>query len=156
MVDTVDSFLNNAVGLYVQAVDYCRISTSQIPTLVDAGIRQIKSESGDVRQMSPDSGDTNARFQPDWPGHLAGILDGFGRLAGILAEAAGSPAIWPDPVPDPARTPDHRPSGSNPRRIRPEGWDTGLDLARTARPPASGRIWPFWPETGQDGRLLVN
>jgi len=38
MVDAVDSFLNNAVDLYVQAVDYCRISTSQIPTPVGAGI----------------------------------------------------------------------------------------------------------------------
>jgi hypothetical protein len=56
MVDAVDSFLNNAVDLYVQAVDYCRISTSQIPTPVGAGIRQIKPESGDVQQMSPDSG----------------------------------------------------------------------------------------------------
>jgi hypothetical protein len=57
MVDAVDYFLNNAVDLYVQAVDYCRISTSQIPTPVGVGIRQIKPESGDVRQMSPDSGD---------------------------------------------------------------------------------------------------
>jgi len=67
MVDAVDSLLNNAVDLYIQAVDYCRILTSQIPTPVDAGIRQIKPESGDVRQMSSDSGDTNARFWPNWP-----------------------------------------------------------------------------------------
>jgi len=58
MVDAIDSFLNNAVDLYVQAVDYCRTSTSQILTPVGAGIQQIKPESGDVRQMSPDSGDT--------------------------------------------------------------------------------------------------
>jgi hypothetical protein len=38
MVDAVDSLLNNAVNLYVQAVDYCRNSTSQIPTPVGAGI----------------------------------------------------------------------------------------------------------------------
>jgi hypothetical protein len=49
MVDAVDSFLNKVVDLYVQAVDYCRISTSQIPTPVGAGIQQIKPESGDVR-----------------------------------------------------------------------------------------------------------
>jgi hypothetical protein len=49
MVDAVlDSLLNNAVNFYVQAVDYCQISTNQIPTPVDAGIRQIKPESGDV------------------------------------------------------------------------------------------------------------
>jgi hypothetical protein len=48
MVDAVDSLLNNAVDFYVQAVDYCWISTSQIPTPIDAGIRQIKPESGDV------------------------------------------------------------------------------------------------------------
>jgi hypothetical protein len=57
MIDAIDSFLNNAVDLYVQAVDYCRISTSQIQTPIGAGIRQIKPESGDVRHMSPDSGD---------------------------------------------------------------------------------------------------
>jgi hypothetical protein len=57
MVDAVDSFLNNAFDLYVQVVDYCRISTSQISTPVGAGIRQIKPESGDVRQMWPDSED---------------------------------------------------------------------------------------------------
>jgi hypothetical protein len=57
MVDAVDSLLNNSVDFYVQAVDYCRISTSQIPTSVGAGIRQIKPESGNVQQMSLDSGD---------------------------------------------------------------------------------------------------
>jgi hypothetical protein len=58
MVDTVDSLLNNAVNLYIQAVHYRRISTSQIPTLVDVEIRQIMPESGDVQQPSPDSGGT--------------------------------------------------------------------------------------------------
>jgi hypothetical protein len=48
MVDVVDSLLNNAVDFYVQAVDYCRISTSQIPTPVNVGIQQNKPESGDV------------------------------------------------------------------------------------------------------------
>jgi hypothetical protein len=57
MVDAVDSFLNNAVDLYVQAVEYCRISTSQIPTLVGAGIRQIRPESCEIRETSPVSGD---------------------------------------------------------------------------------------------------
>lgn len=50
MVDGIDSFLNNAVDLYIQAVEYCRISTSQIPTLVGVGIRQIKPESGEIQQ----------------------------------------------------------------------------------------------------------
>jgi hypothetical protein len=43
MVDAVESHLNNAVDLYVQTVDYCRI-----PTPVSAGIRQIMPESGDI------------------------------------------------------------------------------------------------------------
>jgi hypothetical protein len=68
MVDPVDSFLNNAVDLYVQTVDYCRILTSPIPTPVSAGIQQIKPESGDVRQMSPESGE-NGRI----PATFAGI-----------------------------------------------------------------------------------
>jgi hypothetical protein len=96
MVDAVDSLLNNAVDFYVQAVDYCRISTSQIPTPVDAGIRQIKPESGDVQQMLPDSRET----MPD-----------SGRSGWISSRLAGS----------------------------------GLDLARTGRPPASSRIRLFWP-----------
>lgn len=58
MENAVDSLLNNAIDLYVQAVDYCRISTSQIPTLINAGIRHIRLESGDIRQMSLNSGDT--------------------------------------------------------------------------------------------------
>jgi hypothetical protein len=40
MVDVIDSLLNIAVDLYVQAVDYCRILTSQIPTPVGAGFRR--------------------------------------------------------------------------------------------------------------------
>jgi hypothetical protein len=55
MVDAVDSFLNNAVDLNVQAVDYCRISTSQILTPVGAGIRQMSPDSGDIM---PDSDQT--------------------------------------------------------------------------------------------------
>jgi len=87
MVDAVDFFLNNAVDLYVQAVDYCRISTSQIPTPVGAGILQIKPESKDVRQMSQDSGDImpdsgqtgrNGRIS----GYLAGSRPGSGQKAG--------------------------------------------------------------------------
>lgn len=70
MVDAVDSLLNNAVDLYVQAVDYRRIPTSQTPTLVSAEIRQIMPESGDVLQPSLDSSDT----VPD-SGH-------FGRISG--------------------------------------------------------------------------
>jgi hypothetical protein len=98
MVDAVDFFLNNAVNLYVQVVDYCRISTSQIPTSVGVEIRQIKPESGDVRQMSPDSGDT--------------MLDS-GQTGRNLARAAGSSAISSDPGPDPAITPEIWPSGWN-------------------------------------------
>jgi hypothetical protein len=101
MVDAVDSLLNNAVDFYVQAVDYCQISTSQIPTPVGAGIRQIKPKSGRSGRISSYSGQISS------------------RLAGILA-------------------------------------GSGLDLARTAGPPASGWIRLFWPETGQDGRLPVN
>jgi hypothetical protein len=52
MVDVVDSLLNNAVDFYVQAVDYCRISTSQILSLVGAEIRQIKSESNENGRVS--------------------------------------------------------------------------------------------------------
>jgi hypothetical protein len=54
MVDAVDSLLNNAVDLYVQAIHYRRILKSQIPTLVGAEIQQIMPESGDFRQSSPD------------------------------------------------------------------------------------------------------
>jgi hypothetical protein len=82
MVDAVNSLLNNAVDFYVQAVDYCRISTSKIPTPVGAGIRQIKLESGNFQQMSPDSEDT----MPD-----------SGQTGRNLAGAAESPAIPPDP-----------------------------------------------------------
>jgi hypothetical protein len=67
----------DAVDLYVQALDYRRIPTSQIPTPVGAEIRQIMPESGDVRQPSLDSSGT--------------VLD-----SGQLAGATGSPAIWPD------------------------------------------------------------
>jgi hypothetical protein len=38
MVNAVDSLLNNTVDLYVQAVDYRWIPTSQTPTPVDAEI----------------------------------------------------------------------------------------------------------------------
>jgi hypothetical protein len=114
MVDTVDSLLNNAVDFYVQVVDYCQISTSQIPTLVSARIRQIKPESGDVQQMSSDSGDTmpdsgyiaGSRPERRRSGHLAGILAGIldgsgqnGRTPGIWldpAVLAESPANWPE------------------------------------------------------------
>jgi hypothetical protein len=90
MVDAVDSFLNNAVDLYVQTVDYCQISTSQILTPVGAGIRQIKPKSGDVRQMSPDSGN---------------IMPDSGQNAGdpaIWPESWTDSAIWPESWTDPA------------------------------------------------------
>jgi len=82
MVDAIDSLLNNAVDLYVQAVNYRRISTSQILT-------RSMPESGDVWQMSPDSGylASPTEILPEWqdPGQLAGLWPG--RLAsGQLAE----------------------------------------------------------------------
>jgi len=169
MVDVVDSFLNNVVNLYVQAVDYCQISTSKIPIPVDAGTRQIRPESGDVRQTSLDSGDT-----VPYSGHT-------GRN---LAGAAGSQAIWPDPGPDPARTPDHWPSGRDPGRIRPGSgqnsrtpsiWPDPAVLAESPASPAGilperrdlgqlagnglGRpvllagIRPFVPESGKNGQI---
>jgi hypothetical protein len=72
MVDAVDSLLNNAVDLYVQAIDY-----RQIPTPVGAGIRRSMPKSGDIRQLSPDSG---------------GIVPDSGQIGWNLA---GSPAILP-------------------------------------------------------------
>jgi hypothetical protein len=155
MVDAVlDSLLNKAVDFYVQAVDYCRISISQIPTPVGTGIWQIKPGSGDVQQMSPDSRDT----MPD--------SGQTGRISGYIAESrprsgqnAGDPAIWPeswtDPAgspafwpgywperPDSARTPDHRPSGRDPGWIRlfwPNLRPAGRKLARTAGFRSTGR-----------------
>jgi hypothetical protein len=82
MVNAVDSFLNNAIDLYVQAVDYCRISTSQIPTPVGAGIQQIKPKSCDVRQMSPD--------------FVVGATD-RPKLR-ITGQNGMTPGIWPDPA----------------------------------------------------------
>jgi hypothetical protein len=75
MIDTVNSLLNNAVDLYVQAVEYRRI-----PTLVGAGIRQIMPESSDIWQPSPNFG---------------GTVPDFGQTVWILDGAAGSSAIWP-------------------------------------------------------------
>jgi hypothetical protein len=94
MVDAVDSFLNNAVDLYIQAVKYCRISTSQIPTPVGAGIRQIRSESGKIWQTSPDSGDIvpdsgqtgrdPGQIRPFWP-RSGRFLPDFGKNGQIPA-----------------------------------------------------------------------
>jgi hypothetical protein len=93
MVDAVDSLLNNTVDLYVQAVDYCRISTSQISTPVGTRIQQIKPKSGDVRQMSPDFGDTMPdSSQTSW--NLAGSGQNFGDRA-IWSESWMDPAVWP-------------------------------------------------------------
>jgi hypothetical protein len=87
MIDAVESLLNNAVDFYVQAVDYCRISTSQILTPVGAGIRQIRSEFGDVRQISSDSGDTC-----QIPAKLAGIWPELPDPAVLAKSLAGN---WP-------------------------------------------------------------
>jgi hypothetical protein len=69
MVNAVDSFLNNAVDLYVKP-------------LTIAEFRQIKPESGDVRQMlsgsgdiMPDSGQTGRNGQIS--GYLVGILEKY-------------------------------------------------------------------------------
>jgi hypothetical protein len=77
MVYAVDSFLNNAVDLYIQAVEYCRISTSQILTPVGAGIRQTYPVSEDT---VPDSGQ-NGRTPDIWPDPA------------VLAESPASPAV---------------------------------------------------------------
>jgi hypothetical protein len=58
MVDAVDSLLNNAVDLYVQAVDYYRISTSQIPTPVGVEIRLHPADVAEFWGYC-------ARFRPD-------------------------------------------------------------------------------------------
>jgi hypothetical protein len=104
MVDAVGSLLNNAVDIYVQAVDYCRISTSQIPTPVGAGIRQIKPESGDVWQMSLDSEGYHSRFRPELrlSRRIPARIRPERRRSGHLAGEAGSSqngqtlGIWPD------------------------------------------------------------
>jgi hypothetical protein len=84
MVDVVDSLLNNAVDLYVQAVDYRRI-----PTTI-AGFRRYR-----------------ARFRPIWPethrsgrisSYLAEILAGSGL---DLARTAESPASLTGILPEP-------------------------------------------------------
>lgn len=95
MLYAVDSFLNNAVDLYIQAVEYCRISTSQIPTN-QAGIRQTSPDSGDT---VPDFGQTGQSGRvpdpdPAWiwterpgPRHLAGS----GRSGGISGQSGQDP-----------------------------------------------------------------
>jgi hypothetical protein len=102
MVNAVNSLLNNAADLYVLAVNYRRIPTSQIST-------RLVPESGDVRQMSRDSGSTGqipANLARNWPERpdvrlssrdTSRILPGSGQngwisghLVGILAIPAGS------------------------------------------------------------------
>lgn len=78
MVDAVDSFLNNAVNLYLQAVDYCRISTSQIPTPVGAEIRQIKPDSGYLARSRPEL---------QRSGHLVGEAESSARTTGPLVSS---------------------------------------------------------------------
>jgi hypothetical protein len=85
MVDAVDSLLNNIVDLYVY---YRWIPTNQIPTPIGAEIRQIRPESGDVRQPSPDSGGTVPDSgQPSRSSWISGYL------GWTLAESL---AIWPE------------------------------------------------------------
>jgi hypothetical protein len=114
MVDAADSFLNNAVDLCVQAVDYYRISTSQIPTPVGARIQQIKPEFGDVWQMSADSGDT----MPD-----SGQTGRRGRIrpeCRITGQNGRTPGIW--------------------LNLLPAGPETGQDGRFPVNWPRSGRI----------------
>jgi hypothetical protein len=99
MIDAVDSFLNNAVDIYIQAVEYCQLSTSQIPTPFGAGTRRNSADIAGFWRY-------RARFRPDWP---------------------------------------ERPGLRQYGRIRPHSLITGLDLARTAGPSASGQTRPFWP-----------
>jgi hypothetical protein len=91
MVDVVGSLLNNAVDLYVKAVDYHQISTTQIPTPVGAGIRRRPA--------------IVAGFRPDWPescrssripGHLAGILAGSSQDGRLLIKWPGSGRFVPN------------------------------------------------------------
>jgi hypothetical protein len=91
MVDAVDSLLNNAVDLYVQAVGYRQIPTSQVSRTVGAGIRQIMPESDDIRQPSPDLW-LSGRILPERqdPGQLSTVL------YRISAKIAGIPHKWPD------------------------------------------------------------
>jgi hypothetical protein len=90
VVDTVDSLLNNAVDLYVQAVDYRRIPTSQTPTPV--GVESDK-----------------LCWNPATFGNCRRIP---AIQCQISARAARSPAIWSGYWPEP------RPSGREPGRIR--------------------------------------
>jgi hypothetical protein len=89
MVDAVDSLLNNAVDLYVQAVDYHRIPTSQISTPVGAEIRRHPATVAGFQQYC-------ARFQPHWAesswsgrisDYLVGILDRSGRSGRISGQS---------------------------------------------------------------------
>jgi hypothetical protein len=156
MVNAFDSLLN-VVDLYVQAVHYRRIPTSQIPTLFGAEIRQIMPESSNVRQPSPDLDGT----VPD-----SGQAGRSHRISGYLA---GSPAIWAgywlDPqqdldgsdcsgrisvqsVWDPPRTAGSRPAGQNLARTV-DFWSTSRDPAVLCRIPAKIiGIRDKWPDSG--------
>jgi len=100
MVDAVDSFLKNAVDLYIQAIKYCRISTSQIPTPVGPGIRQIRRESGKSGRH---------RRIPEIPCQIPARLAGIspkrpgswtdqdtGRIRPGSGQNGRTPSIWPD------------------------------------------------------------
>jgi hypothetical protein len=126
MVDAIDFLLNNAVDLYVQAVDYHRI-----PVPVGARIRQIMLESGDVRQPSPDS----SRTVPDFGQtgrNLAGAASYLAGSSRDLARTAESPAFWPGSWMDSAVLAEYL---TSPAGILPEWQDPGQlarNLARTA------------------------
>jgi hypothetical protein len=120
MAVAVDPLLNDTVNLYIQAVDYRRISTSQIlaPTLKNyAGMRRRPAIIAGFRWYY-------ARFQPDYPesswngrilDQMAGDLYGFyhsGRICPFWlnlqpvwlgscrygwdrAKTTGFPVYWP-------------------------------------------------------------
>jgi hypothetical protein len=145
MVDAVDYFLNNTVDLYIQAVEYCRISTSQIPTPVGAGIRQIRPESGRHRR----------------------ILEIPCQIPAILAGAAGSSAIWPGYRRDSAVLaespagirlfwPNLRPGSSQNGGISTSWPETGRDPAVFCRIPTKiAGIRQKWPDPSNFARICI-
>jgi hypothetical protein len=96
MANAIKLLLNDAVNLYVQAVDYLRILKSQIPAPIDVRIWKIMPESltsGYCCQISTVLCQILAR--------LAGILDGSDRSSRIQSFWLGSSqnnritASWP-------------------------------------------------------------
>jgi hypothetical protein len=128
MVYAVDSFLNNAVDLYIQAVEYCWISTSQISTPVGAGIRQMRLESGRHRR----------------------ILEIPCQIQARLAGAAGSPVGSRPERLDPRQFWRNLRPGSSQNDGIPASWpEIGQDGRFPVNWPRSGR---FLPDSSKDRR----